>query len=357
MLKARSFPFELIFKEAAVTSRDVMSSKLTYIVEIWDDRTPDIQGTGEIALFKGLSREDIPDYPDIIAKYLESIERHVTVCSNNGKQTFEFNGTHYSSLNFGIETALANLENALSKEHNSSIIFDSDFTRNANGLQINGLIWMGSFPEMKDRINSKLEEGFKVIKLKIGGINFKDEVKLLEYIRKKDDKITIRLDANGSFSRCSYEKAKVMLKELRYFDIHSIEQPFKVEDIENTKRICAEHIVPIALDEQLIGVNDNHQKRTILDMFNPQYIVLKPSLCGGFKHTKEWIMLAEEKDTGWWTTSALESSIGLNAIAQFTASVPGKIPVSGLGTGELFLNDFPSPLVRKGDCLFYSGDR
>ena len=337
MLKARYCPYRLSFKAPAITSRDTMYFKDTYLVQIWDEECPEVKGTGEIALFRGLSAEDGDGFQQEIERALADVDN------------FNFYYIKSSSINFGIETALRNL-----RQGGRTVIFPWDFTDGQSKLPINGLIWMGSLRDMNRRVTEKVEQGFRCIKIKIGGLNFYDEIELLRWMRAKysDKELTIRLDANGSLGRCDYDRAMWVLEKLASFDIHSIEQPFPPSQIENTRKACAAGIIPIALDEQLIGVKSDAEKVEILNTIKPQYIILKPSLCGGFGHADNWIELARERGIGWWATSALESAVGLNAIAQWTASYDVSMP-QGLGTGELYRNDFPSPIKRRGEWLSF----
>lgn len=337
-------PYRLHFRETAVTSRESMDFKDTYILKVWKKDNPKFVGLNEVPVFKGLS----PEYSeDFFARASLEIEK---LLNGGGEHCGKM-----SSVNFGVESALASLENGSQSE-----IFPSWFTRREFPLSINGLIWMGGFDEMLKRIEKKRSERFTVIKLKIGGIDFKEELRLLEFIRAEypSDEITIRLDANGSFSRYAYQEARQMLKLLSGFHIHSIEQPFSVNDIENTVAFAKSGIIPVALDEQLTGVRSAEEKEKLIKLIDPDFIVLKPSLCGGFNHTREWIDTARSLNKGWWITSALESAIGLNAIAQFTATMLNdneKTFPQGLGTGELYVNDFPSSLRREGEFLYFKG--
>lgn len=337
MLKARYCRYYLRFKRPAITSRETMRRKLTYIVQVWDEMNPEITGTGEVALFEGLSREDSNHFETGLRNSLKNID------------TFDCSKSNESSVIFGIETALAGLRNG-----GSDIIFPSSFTEGEKSITINGLIWMGEFHEMRERIKEKLNEGFKCIKLKIGGINFYDELELLRWLRAQFSSadLSIRLDANCSLSRCRYSVAIDLLDKLSRYDVHSIEQPFAPQDFVLTRRVCRENILPIALDEQLIGVTDDNAKEELLDFINPQYVILKPSLCGGFHHARRWLEAAEKREIGWWVTSALESAIGLNAIAQWVGTLATDMP-QGLGTGELYTNDFDSQIVRRGEILHF----
>lgn len=371
MLVASVEPYTLIFREEAITSRSIMREKETFVVRIVSDIFPGFEGKGEIAIFRGLSAEDTGNFENSLNSVIESVndivpefEELLMAAVNNVDVADIFESitsghllieTGYSSINFGLETALANLWNNVLCGGASDIVFDSTFTHGKRFLPINGLVWMGDYRRMTERVERKIDEGFDVLKLKIGGIAFKDELRILENIRSRfpAELLTIRLDANCAFSGMPFEKAMRCLNELSRFVIHSIEQPFATTDIVLTRRAVLENIIPIALDEQLIGITTDEQKRRLLDTVRPHYLILKPSLCGGFAECLRWIRAADDYKIGWWITSALESAIGLSAISQFTAkvTVDGKTMAQGLGTGELYTNDFPSPLKREGRWL------
>lgn len=253
----------------------------------------------------------------------------------------------YPSILFGMETAEKNFENG------GSTIFDTPFTRGEEGIPINGLVWMGSFEEMMSRLEEKMQAGFACVKLKIGAIDFNQELELIKHIRKHFGKnsIELRVDANGGFSP---ENAAERLEQLAKYDIHSIEQPIKQHQWKEMAKLCRETPLPIALDEELIGVNSMEMKTQLLDFIKPQYIILKPSLHGGIHGTEEWISLADERGIGSWITSALESNVGLNAVAQLAARIygPGISMPQGLGTGQLFTDNLPMPLEIRKDRLW-----
>jgi len=231
------------------------------------------------------------------------------------------------------------------------ILFPSSFTLGKTAIDINGLVWMGEFDFMKRQIREKIEAGYTCIKLKIGAIEFDEELELVRNVRNEfsENDIEIRVDANGAFSP---EDALGKLEQLSEYDLHSIEQPIKQGHWENMAELCEQTPLPIALDEELIGVNEFEQKKTLLRTISPHYIILKPSLVGGFQSSEEWIGIAEKNNIGWWVTSALESNIGLNAIAQWTYYLENKMP-QGLGTGQLYTNNFESPLkITKGKLYF-----
>lgn len=309
-----------------------MKVKDTFILRVHDTDTPGVTGLGECALFKGLSAEDTPSY----TAHLENF------CSNPSADTLP----EISSIRFGYETAMLSLN-----ARGSSRLIESAFTTQSSPIQINGLIWMGTKQEMCARIAEKLDAGFRCVKLKIGGINFDDEAELLANIRREfpSGSIELRLDANGAFTP---QNALERLNRLSEFDIHSIEQPIKSGQWEEMARLCRLSPIPIALDEELIGFHSDDFKTRLLDTISPSYIILKPSLCGGFEESDRWIELAENRNIGWWATSALESNIGLNAIAQWVACYNPTMP-QGLGTGALYTNNFPSPLQLEGDNMYF----
>ncbi|MBR9846340.1 MAG: o-succinylbenzoate synthase [Algicola sp.] len=323
----------LNFKKPSGTSRGILKTKETWfiIIEI-NGKT----GIGECALFRGLSVDDRPDYE----KKLKWVCDHIELGLDNLLSDL----IEFPSIQFGLEQAFKSLEAESRFE-----LFPSEFTRGKASIPINGLIWMGSETFMKDQIKEKLEAGFDCIKMKIGAIDFETELSLLKSIRNefsaKD--IELRVDANGAFSP---EHALEQLKRLSEYDLHSIEQPIKQGQFEAMAKLCEETPLPIALDEELIGVFSVTKQTELLQMINPQYIILKPSLVGGWHGSEQWINIAEKRDIGWWITSALESNVGLNAIAQWTYMLDSKLP-QGLGTGSLFTNNFESPLLVKNGTL------
>ncbi|AIL46826.1 o-succinylbenzoate synthase [Elizabethkingia anophelis] len=324
----------LIFKRPGGTSRGVLTEKETYFLHISDGEK---KGTGECGIFRGLSYDDVPDYEEKL-KWL---------CDNiNAKYNFlQQQLLHYPSIWFGYEQAILNLK------HGGHIYFPGEFTEGKESITINGLIWMGNIDFMKEQIASKLQDKFHCIKLKIG-VHWDEEKKVLEELRKTFPKnqLELRVDANGAFST---EKARIVLEELAFLDIHSIEQPIKAGNPEEMALLCASTPTPIALDEELIGITELEEKQKLLEIIKPQYIILKPSLVGGISGSDEWIALAEEQNIGWWITSALESNIGLNAIAQYTYTKKNPMP-QGLGTGALFTNNTPSSLRLEGDQLWFA---
>lgn len=346
-MKIEFLKYPLRFKFEAGTSRGVLKSKDSYFLKLYDAIDPHVFGIGECGPLPGLS-------PDLV----EDLNEAITTCQNivSGMESIvpeqirDIIPDKFPALQFALETAILDLENC-----GKRIIYKNDFSKGSSTLPINGLVWMGDKKTMLDRLNKKIEEGFNCIKIKIGAINLEDELGLLKYIRSLFDseQITIRLDANGAFRP---DKALGILEKLSKYDIHSIEQPIMAGDWRAMEKICVQSPIPIALDEELIGVNDLSTKIQLLETIKPQYIILKPTLLGGLKKSKEWIELASKRNIGWWVTSALESNIGLNAIAQFTANYLVDIP-QGLGTGQLFNNNIASPLELTNGLLAYNPRR
>ncbi|PTT72159.1 MULTISPECIES: o-succinylbenzoate synthase [Chryseobacterium] len=332
-MKAEYSRYLLEFKRPSGTSRGVLLEKETFILEISENGK---RGIGECAIFRGLSFDDRPDYEDKLKWLCENIQQETEFLKEELKE--------FPSIWFGYEQAVLNLKNG------ENLYFPSDFTEGKTPIVINGLIWMGDINYMEEQIQDKLEKGFHCIKLKIG-VDWKSEHEILQKLRQKfsKDRLELRVDANGGFNK---EEAKVVLQQLSDLHIHSIEQPIKAGNWNDMAELCLETPTPIALDEELIGITDFNEKRKLLETVNPQYIILKPALAGGFSGSDEWISLAEERNLGWWITSALESNIGLNAIAQYTFTKKSPMP-QGLGTGALFVNNFDSNLDLKGELLWF----
>lgn len=335
MLKATYKKYTLEFRFPAITSRATMLNKETYFVKIWDTTNLSLYGLGECALFKGLGDDDKPDYDfqlDLICKNINNID---------------ISDIEYSSIRFGIETALNDLNNG-----GKRIIYNTPWLKGDQSIPINGLIWMGNYDEMFSRINEKLKLGFNCLKLKIGGIDFYQELELLKHIRStfSPNNLEIRLDANGAFTP---QNALNKIDQLAEFTIHSIEQPIKQGQWAHMSLLCKKSPIPIALDEELIGLNNLTRKEEMLNYIKPSYIILKPSLCGGFLGSNEWITIAQKYNIGWWATSALESNIGLNAIAQWVSQYNTSMP-QGLGTGQLYHNNIESPLEQIDAGLIYN---
>lgn len=331
-------PYTLRFRNPAGTSRGVLTEKPTFIIKVYDEADPSRYGIGECSVFPGLSPEADGNYGYKLIELLANVAL--------GKET---DLTHHSSILFGFEQALRDYAGGC-----RHVYFPSSFTEGNSAIEINGLIWMGDFDEMIARIDEKVKGGFRCIKLKIGAIDWKKEIDMIEYIRRKfsEHDLTIRVDANGAFTM---DNALPRLKRLADLGVHSIEQPIIAGYPDLMAFLCSVSPLPIALDESLIGVAGIEAKKMMLGEIKPAYIILKPSLCGGFSGAEEWIEVAGEHGVGWWITSALESNIGLNALAQWTATLDTHLP-QGLGTGGLFTNNFPSPLRLESDCLSFDPD-
>ena len=355
MLNARCFSYTLDFTFPAGTSRGVMHTRDTYFVVL---EHAGQQGIGECAPLPGLSEDDSLDIAT-----LQSILEKLTEASlpSNEEEVMrwvrELVPERLPSVRFGVETALLDLLHG-GQRHIVPSAMQPEFTP----LPINGLVWMGDADCMLRQVDEKVEQGFRCIKLKIGAIDFAEELKLLAYIRQRYDSqaITLRVDANGAFAP---DKALDKLYQLAEYDIHSIEQPIRPGQPEAMATLCRESPVPIALDEELISVHHKDDKERLLASIQPQYVILKPTLVGGLAASDEWVALAEARNIGWWATSALESNIGLNAIAQWTATRSGEtrsgetrnpILPQGLGTGQLYHNNIGSPIVIHNGYFTYN---
>ena len=336
MVVANYKKYILNFKNPSGTSRGILKTKETWFIILKKD---DKMGIGETGLFRGLSFDDVENYEEKLNWTCKNIHLGLKSLLN---ELIEF-----PSIQFGLEQAFLSLESK-----NAFELYPSKFTESKDVITINGLIWMGDKAFMKKQIQEKIDSGFSCIKMKIGAIDFDSEIELLQSIRKEftSNEIELRVDANGAFHP---KEALEKLKRLSDFDLHSIEQPIKQGQIEEMADLCSKTPLPIALDEELIGVFSSTKKKEFLEVIQPQYIILKPSLIGGFAGSTEWINLAEKNNIGWWITSALESNIGLNAISQFTYTLGSNLP-QGLGTGGLFTNNFDSPLQVKNGALHYN---
>lgn len=338
MLKASYKKYILDFKRPSGTSRGVMTEKETWFLILEENGK---RGIGECGILRTLSADDRPDYEEKLKWVCENI--HL------GKDTLWESLLEFPSLQFGVEMAFQSLQS-----ETPFLLFPSAFTEGEKSIPINGLVWMGEPAFMKQQIEEKLAQGFNCIKLKIGAIDFEKELELLRFIRQNYDASTIeiRVDANGGFTS---NEALFKLNQLSGFELHSIEQPIQKNQHDSMSELCKATPFPIALDEELIGVFNFAEKEELLQKIKPQYIILKPSLIGGFRGSKEWISLAEKYNIGWWITSALESNIGLNAIAQWTFLQQNPMP-QGLGTGGLYTNNFDCPLEVKNGQLIYNPD-
>lgn len=332
-MKATYHKYTLNFKRPSGTSRGVMTTKETWFIILTSNGK---EGIGECGILRGLSIDDKPDYEDKLKWTCHNI--HL------GLERLLAELIEYPSIQFGLEMAFKSLESEFKFN-----LFPSKFTKGQDAIPINGLVWMGDEAFMKTQIKEKIEAGFDCIKMKIGAIDFKTELDILKSIRREFSvsDIELRVDANGAFLP---SEALEKLKQLSEYQLHSIEQPIKAKQHEEMASLCDVTPLPIALDEELIGVFSEEAKLKVLQTIKPQYIILKPSLVGGFSGSQQWINIAESLNIKWWITSALESNIGLNAIAQWTYTLNNTMP-QGLGTGSLFTNNFTSPLTVKNGTL------
>lgn len=329
----------LHFKQPAGTSRGIYTTRMLWLLTVTSPDVPGRLGVGECAPLPDLSCDASPVYE-------ETLRRICQMVMETGHIPYDMLRP-YPSILFGLETAFLHFERG------TSALFDTSFSRGEKGIPINGLVWMGSFDEMSARLEEKLKQGFQCIKLKIGAIDFDSELALIKSIRARfsKDVVELRVDANGGFSPA---QAARRLEQLSKYDIHSIEQPIRQHQWRDMALLCAQTPLPIALDEELIGVNIAGMKETLLDTIRPQYIILKPSLHGGISGTREWISMARQRGIGSWITSALESNVGLNAVAQLAADVYGpniQMP-QGLGTGQLFTDNISMPIEIRGSRLW-----
>ena len=341
-MKASFEPYTLIFKNPSGTSRGVLTEKLTYLFTIEEDGKEYI---GECGLFVGLSFDDRPEYEEKLQWVCDNLDLGIEELWSKLRE--------WPSIQFGVEQAFQSLfANRYNDNYTDKLnpdLYESAFSKGEKGIQTNGLIWMGSIDFMRDQIKEKLAIGYTCLKLKIG-VDWENEFKIIQQLRQdfSAEELELRVDANGGFT---FEEAKVVLEQLAELKIHSIEQPIKAGNIEQMAELCATTPTPIALDEELIGIVFQEDKLKLLEKIKPQYIILKPSLVGGVRGSLEWINAADAYEIPFWITSALESNVGLNAIAQWTAILYPEMP-QGLGTGGLFTNNFPSRLALKGEFLY-----
>lgn len=340
-MKIKIKKYQLIFKKPAGTSRGVLNVKDTWFIQLIDEKSG-TTGVGEINMFKGLSCDDRPDFEVRLKDVVKNLNLYL--------DDFHNSLAEFPSIRFGLEMALKDL--GIKKPY---VLFENDFSWGKSGIPINGLIWMGDIDFMKSQIKDKLEKGFRCLKMKIGALNFDEEYEVLKKIRKEysESDLELRVDANGAFV---FDEAFTKLEKLAKLNLHSIEQPIKQGNWIQMEELCKTTPLPIALDEELIGVHSSQKRKHLIDQVKPQYIILKPALIGGYQSSEEWIRLAEERNIDWWLTSALESNIGLNAIAQWTASLNTN-RYQGLGTGQLYTNNIESPLKIEGEQLFYKPEK
>lgn len=332
-LQATYCQYVLDFKKPSGTSRGVLQQKETWFIKLQNGAKV---GYGECGILRGLSYDDVPNYETQLRWVCENIHLGLEVLWNAC--------LNFPSIQFGLEQAFRSIGS-----DDPFILYESPFTKGQDSIEINGLIWMGAADKMKSQIQEKLKEGVSCVKLKVGALDFESEVSLLSFLRLEAPHIEIRLDANGGFQPNEvFEKLQI----LSQFNIHSIEQPVSPKHKETLTQLCTNSPIDIALDESLIGILEKQEKESLLKSILPQYIILKPSFIGGFQGSLEWIDIANSLNIGWWITSALESNIGLNAIAQWTYTLGSKMP-QGLGTGSLFTNNIKSPLYQKNGYLSY----
>lgn len=338
MYKATYKKHTLKFGTPSETSRGILVERDTYFILIENKEINNEVGVGECSVLKGLSSDDRVHYEDMLKEVCKDINVYV---SNPHKEL-----ESWPSISFGIETAMLDL-----KQKGGKILFPSPFTDGNEGIHINGLVWMGEIGKMKKQLEDKINDGFRCIKFKIGNNSFEDELQLLSEIRKiyPPEILEIRLDANGAFKS---SEALRKLEQLSEYKLHSVEQPIRQGQWSTMAYLCKNSPIPLALDEELIGIHPLRDKIMLVTFIKPQYLIFKPSLLGGFQATQEWVKLANEAKVHWWVTSALESNIGLNAIAQWTYTLKN-MRCQGLGTGQLYTNNIPSPLVVKDAKLWY----
>lgn len=334
MLRLEYKPYTLNFKFIAITSRGPMKKRDVWFLRVWDTSIQGSSGIGEVAPLRGLSTDPIDKIPQKLRELVSEIGYYKT--PNTIPQVYALAktlGSIFPSVRMGLEMAFLDLiQNSMRQW------FKSPFIQSKIQIQTNGLVWMGDEIFMRDQIQEKVNLGFDCIKLKIGALDFKKELQLMAFLRKLSSKIIVRLDANGAFTP---QEALDKLNELSEFNIHSIEQPIQKGQWKIMNDLCKLSKIPIALDEELIGIEEIVEKKALLDQIKPAYIILKPSLLGGFVESNQWIKLAEDRNIGWWVTSALESNLGLNAISQFVGQYPN-LSYQGLGTGSLYRNNFAS---------------
>ena len=336
IVSAKYIPYPLHFYRPAGTSRGELQGKDCWFVKLTGEEGG--SGVGEVSFIPGLSVEDPGE--------MEINLDHICKLINRGEMDPLQPLPAHPGIQFALESALRDM-----RQGGDRILYPSDFTDGLSGILTNGLIWMGEKPYMLEQIRVKMEAGFRVLKMKVGALDFKEEMEMLRFIRRQygTGDLEIRLDANGAWDP---EVVRERLEEVAAFGIHSIEQPIAAGQPDVMAEVCREKVIPVALDEELIGVWGAEERRRLLQKIRPQYIILKPGLLGGFSVAADWIAAAGEVDAGWWVTSALESNIGLNAIAQWTFNQGVEMP-QGLGTGKLYSNNFLSPLEMRGEQLWY----
>jgi len=337
----------LNFKIPGGTSRGVLTSKATYIVRLFEvDR---LVAIAEFNRFEGLSIDPLFSYQERLKKSVEQCLGLLdSVVNLNDPRIVDLlqENSDYPSIQFGLEQLILSYLSNTSPFH----LFDSPFSRGESSISINGLIWMGDANFMKAQIEPLLEKGFKCLKMKIGAINFDEEHRLLKSIRDRfnHQELTLRVDANGAFDS---ESVLSVLDELADLGVHSIEQPIKAGQWQEMARVVEESPIPIALDEELIGLKTLESRTNCIHTIQPDYLIFKPALIGGYGAIEQYRHIHDQ----FWITSALESNIGLNAIAQYTATLNPTLE-QGLGTGSLYTNNFDSPLLVTNGALSYQNE-
>ncbi|ALJ01594.1 o-succinylbenzoate synthase [Rufibacter tibetensis] len=345
------FSRELAFRFDARTSRGAMQTHLAHYLRVHHTQNLEKQGWGECSPLPGLSTDFSPEFHSLLEQLCQQYnDLHIEDPESEESLEFWRALEQWPSICFGAETAWVDYFRGGKRK-----LYNTAFSRSEKGIRINGLIWMGDPAFMRSQIEKKMDQGFTCLKLKIGGLDFSQELKILKEIRRVagPEVLELRLDANGAFS---VDDAEEKIRQLATFEIHSLEQPIKPGKMEDLQLLCSASPIPIALDEELIGVSGKENKWKLLDKIRPQYIIIKPTLVGGLVSSREWIQVAESLGIDWWLTSALESNIGLNAIAQFASDLGNPLP-QGLGTGQLYHNNFASPLEIRGEELWYNPER
>lgn len=337
-LKAGYIKHRLKFLRPAGTSKGYLNYKDCWFISLWNDDCPQVKGIGECSILPNLS---VDDRADVEAKIAE-------VCDQINGGTFQQGSLlpNWPSIQFALEMAMLDLQNG-----GNRVLFPSKFTQGKAGVVTNGLIWLGDESNTRQQIADRLDRGYSCIKLKIGQLDWPTEYAILRFLRKqfKAHELSIRVDANGAFSP---QKAYSVLEQLCELEVHSIEQPIKAGQVEALALMCNGTPIPIALDEELLGIFDYKKRKELLETIKPQYLVVKPGLHGGFASSAQWVELARQNNIGWWATTALESNIGVNAIAQW-AYTQNPDFIHGIGTGLLYSNNIDSPLSLRGESLFY----
>lgn len=346
MLQLRHSHRVLRFNFPARTSRGALTEHTAHYLHLADTSQPGVVGLGEAAPLAGLSPDYGPAFETRLRELVQEFNRR-RLSALLPAEAVEWAGPEWPALRFALETA------ALDWQHGGRrVLYDTAFSRGETGLPINGLIWMGDAAFMRTQIEKKLAEGYDCLKLKIGGLDFAAELEILAEIRAVagPERLTLRVDANGAFGAA---EALGRLEQLARFGLHSIEQPIAAGQWAAMADLCRQSPVPIALDEELIGVTDPARQQAMLDQIRPAYLILKPTLLGGLGASLGWVAQAESRDIGWWLTSALESNVGLNAVSQLAGFCATPSFPQGLGTGQLYHNNLTAPLIIRAGQLHY----